>query len=781
MDSKSLEMLEFPRVREMLAGYASFPASRNLALSLTCTTVRQDVCLALERVAEAREMLVRQPDISVGEVVDSSAQVRAAGHGHVLEPAVIVGVGLTLGSVRRLRSRLSQSAAEFPHLWDIARQITPLRGLEESISRCLTPAAEMQDSASPELASIRRELGSSRQRLLAKLEGILRSPRGKRIVQDPVVTERSGRYVIPVKVESRREIRGIVHDVSNTGATVFLEPWSTVEIGNELRELALQEQREVERILRELSDSIGTCAEEVAGNIAIAAEVDLLMAKARFARRTRSVEPQIAADGPRAALRLVDARHPLLGDKAVPLSVEVGKDFSGLVITGPNTGGKTVALKTIGLLSLMAQAGLPVPAAKETCLPVLDGVFVDIGDEQSIEQTLSTFSWHVGNIVRIIGSATPRSLVLLDELGTSTDPAQGSALARAILRHFLALGTKTVATTHFSDLKAFAHSTPGLENASLDFDPVTLAPTYHLTTGVPGGSNALATASRLGLPHAIIDDARRMLSRGSEELEGLLAELMQDKEAADRLRRDLESQAAESARRTRELDEGLKRLRAQEHAIIHETRDRVVREAAALQKDIRQASSRLKKTQSREAVEGGRRTLAAARQQLGRKQWRPETEPVPADSGEIHAGDTVWLEEGGIHGTVLNVSPGVNQVEVRAGTSRITLSLSHVTKIQSPGNEEERARPPVTVPKTTAVPRELNLLGKRVEEAEALLEDYLDAASQAGLSEVRVIHGMGTGRLREAVRSRLTGHPLVTSFHAGERGEGGSGATVVQL
>jgi DNA mismatch repair protein MutS2 len=655
--------------------------------------------------------------------------------------------------------------------------------MEETISRCLTPAGEVQDSASPELAAIRRQLVSTRQRLLQRLEGIMQSPRGRRAVQDPIITEREGRYVIPLKIDARREIRGIVHDVSNTGATVFLEPWATVEVGNELRELALQEQREVERILRDLSDRLGEHEEEIGGNIAAAADIDLILAKARFARRTRSTEPHLPspADGHGMQLRLVNARHPLLGDRAVPLSVEIGRDFSVLVITGPNTGGKTVALKTIGLLSLMVQAGMPIPATAESRLPVFDGVFVDVGDEQSIEQTLSTFSWHVGNIVRILDVATPRSLVLLDELGTSTDPAQGSALARAILRHFLSLGATTVATTHFGDLKAFAHSTPGLENASLDFDPVTLAPTYHLTTGVPGGSNALATAARLGLPDAIIDDARGMLSRGSEELEDLLADLMAEKEQAEVLRQGLEEQATRAERQKTELEAGLERLRAQERSLIQDTRDRVVREAAVLQKDIRLAAARLKKEQSKEAVEQSRRILAAARDRLKDTEWRPEAGAAVSEPGEIRAGDTVWLKEAEVAATVLSISSKEGQVEVRAGPSRITLGLSGVVKVAPSRDPERRAIPPVTVPETAAVPRELNIIGKRVEEAEWLVEDYLDVASRAGLVEVRIVHGSGTGRLRDAVRERLARHTLVKSYRQGERGEGGNGATVVRL
>ena len=547
MDEKSLEMLEFHRIKDIIAGFTSFPASQKLALDLPCLTDHERISLLLGQSAEARNLLTREAEFSTGSIVDSREEVRMAARGRVLEPGTLVSIGQAMAATRRLHSKLSQISDEFTLLWDIACNIVPLSQLEKDIARCLTPDGEVLDSASPRLTVTRQQLRTTRQQLLKRLEAIIRSSRGRRIVQEPIITEREGRYVIPIKIDSRREIRGIVHDVSNTGATAFIEPWTTIEAGNELRELVVEEQREIERVLQELSAGAGSHEDEICRNIELIAEIDLILAKARYAHQAKATEASPVAfdEGNRpkgnenGVLRLVNARHPLLGDKAVPLSVEMGHDFSILVITGPNTGGKTVALKTIGLLSLMTQAGLPIPASEESYLPVFDGIFVDIGDEQSIEQTLSTFSWHMGNIIRIIGRATEHSLVLLDELGTSTDPAQGSALAQAILQHFLASGTITIATTHYSDLKAFAHATPGLQNASLDFDPDTLAPTYHLTVGIPGGSNALATAARLGLPPDIIEAAREMLAQGTQELETLLTDLMQEKEQAEVLHRDL--------------------------------------------------------------------------------------------------------------------------------------------------------------------------------------------------------------------------------------------------
>jgi DNA mismatch repair protein MutS2 len=482
----------------------------------------------------------------------------------------------------------------------------------------------------------------------------------------------------------------------------------------------------------------------------------------------------------------VDARHPLLGDKAVPLSLEMGQDFSVLVITGPNAGGKTVALKTIGLLSLMAQAGMPVPASEGSRLPVFDEVFVDIGDEQSIERTLSTFSWHMGNIIGIIGRSSSRSLVLLDELGVSTDPAQGSALARAVLLHFLSVGALTVATTHYSDLKAFAHATPGLRNASLDFDPLTLAPTYRLRVGVPGGSHTLATAARLGLPESILETARAMLARGSDELDGLLADLAAERGQIERLRDGLEQEQRRLKEREADLEARLQRLAAREQAAVQEVRDRLVREAAALQKDIRQAAAQLRRARSKEALEQGRQTLAAVRERLRGEEWQrqPDDQPEQAAPGEssIAPGDTVWLRDAGIPATVLSVSEKTGQVQAQAGSTMVSVGIDAVTKAGPAGKQSGQGPPVVTVPeRRQQVPRELHLLGKRVEEAVHMLDSYLDAAALSGLAEVRIVHGSGTGALRTAVRELLGSHPLVRSFRPGERGEGGNGVTIVAL
>jgi len=794
LDSKSLEMLDFRQISEIVAGFTSFSASRELALNLQPLSDYEQIFLLLGQSAEARHLLSLEPAFSIGETFDIREAVKIAAWGKVLEPQGLLEIQQTLTAMRQLRGSLEKISKEFPLLWNNASGIVELRRLEKDIASCLAPNGEVLDSASPRLAAVRRQLRQVRQQLLDRLKVTMESPRGRTVVQEPIITEREGRYVIPIRIEHRKEIKGIVHDVSNSGATVFIEPWVTVELGNTLRELVIEESHEIERILVSLSAKVGTHEIEISQSVALTAELDLAVAKAKYARKARATEPILTTfnkDGstlegkPAHVLRLVEARHPLLAEKAVPLSVEIGQDFSTLVITGPNTGGKTVALKTIGLLSLMAQAGIPIPASAESRIPVFDGVFADIGDEQSIEKTLSTFSWHIGNTVRIINSATERSLVLLDELGTSTDPAEGSALARSILLYFLSRGTMAVATTHFSDLKAFAHTTPGLQNASLDFDPVTLAPTYHLTIGIPGGSNALATAARLGLSPDIVSRAREMLTRGSEEMETLLTNLLEEKHGIEALRGDLKRKTDEAAQRNIELENERRRLAEEERETIQETRDRVVREAAELHQEIRRAVSALRKERTKERIEQAKQAFAAVREQLKNEVWQPKTREIgdeTEDEGRIAVGDMVRLREANLVTTVLSVSEETQQVEVQAGQAKLRLGLNSVEKVKvTPGTAPPEFTPVKRPAMSRPVSMELDLRGKRADEVEWELDSYLNAASLANLSEVRIIHGIGTGAVRKIVRELLASHPLVKSFRPGVRGEGGDGATVVRL
>jgi DNA mismatch repair protein MutS2 len=699
----------------------------------------------------------------------------------VLEPKTLLEIQRTLTSMRRTRRSLHGMAEELPRLWQRAQEMVELRPVEKEITRCLSQNGEVLDQASPNLANVRHRLRESRLHLYARLESIMKSARGQKIIQEAVVTEREGRYVIPVKIEFRREIKGITHDVSNTGATVFVEPWTTVELGNEVRELANEEKREVERILRKLSLEVGVREAEIAHSVSCLAELDVALAKARYARAVKASVPTLldfADKKEPAVIRLVEARHPLLGSNAVPLSVEIGRDFFGLVITGPNTGGKTVALKTVGLLSLMAQAGIPIPASPESSLPVFDDIFADIGDEQSIEQTLSSFSWHMGNVRRILTNATSRSLVLLDELGTSTDPAEGSALARAVLLHFLEQGVLTVATTHYGELKAFAHATPGLQNASFEFNPLTLMPTYRLTVGIPGGSNALATAAHLGILPSIIDRARSFLSSGAVELEAVLADVMAEKQKTESVRSQMEKERAEVEQRNAELKERLERLSLEEARAIQEARDRVVREAADLHRQIQQAAQELRREKSRERIEQAKKAMAGVRKELNTPAWKTGTEEPGAEP--IQAGDRVQVSDLGLQATVLSVSKETGEAEVQSGKLVFRLGPGSLRKVA--GGEPAAASPGrVTRPPARVITPELDLRGKHAEEVEVPLDMYLNDAALANLHEVRIIHGIGTGTVRQIVRDTLAAHPLVKSFRTANQNEGGGGATVVSL
>jgi DNA mismatch repair protein MutS2 len=795
LGDRDLELLEFHKVREILAGFTSFSASRELALNLVPLPDEEKVRLRLNESAEARRLLSLSPDTNVGEVTDIRETVKMAALGKVLQPQSLLEIQKTLSATHRLKGQLLNLSNELPLLSGLAEDIVTLDHLVKDIDDCLSPTGELLDTASPKLASVRHRMRDVRQELLTHLQAIITSPRGRRIVQEPIITEREGRYVIPIKVESRRQIKGIVHDVSNTEATVFIEPWTTTDTQNELRQLVAEEKDETERILRTLSGETGAFEGEITGNIELIADIDLALAKARYAREARATEPIIVAairntevEGhePVGVLRLAEARHPLLKKKAVPLSVEIGRDFSVLVITGPNTGGKTVALKTIGLLSLMGQAGLPIPAQAESRIPVFDGVYADIGDEQSIEQTLSTFSWHIGNIIRIINNATGQSLVLLDELGTNTDPGEGSALGRAILLHFLSQQTMAVATTHYTELKALAHATDGMENAALDVDPATVAPTYHLTVGIPGGSNALATASRLGLPEEIVTRARQMLSESSQEIETLLSHLVIEQKSVESLRQSLEKELREAEQIDADLKNRLRQLEEDRRRIIKQTRDEMSREAAELQIKIREAAAELRKEKSRERIEQAKRALAEAQERLDTEAWQVgstvETGGTEAEASPITAGDTVWLRDACVPATVLSVSEARGLVEVQAGKVKMTLGLDSVEK-RTPATGEVKTggtliRRDMRKPRVSL---ELDLRGKRAEEVEPLLDGYLNEASLSGLGRVRIIHGIGTGTVRQIVRESLASHPLVMSFHPGEQGEGGDGVTIVSM
>jgi len=786
MDTNSLSMLEFPRVRERLANYTSFTAGHELALALQPTTDADHVRLLLKQSAEARRLLSVRPDFHIGEAHDVREDAARAGKGAALDPLTLLRIQRTLAACRVARNGLQKISADLPALWGIAQDITLLPELEGEIGKCLSPAGEVLDSASAHLADVRWRLKDTRRQLQDRLTSIVKSKRGQEMLQEQLITERNGRYVLPVKIEAKRELKGIVHDVSNTGVTVFIEPMETIESGNELRQLEVEERQEIERILTALSAAVGAADEDIGLNIGILARLDLALAKALYAEKTRAIEPEIVTGAENRFLRLVNARHPLLRGEAVPLNVELGSDFSVLIISGPNAGGKTVALKTIGLLVLMAQSGLPVPCTDGTQVPVYDEVFADIGDEQSIEQTLSTFSAHIGNIARIVKRSTPNSLVLLDEIGISTDPGEGAALAQATLMHFVEKKTAVVVTTHYSELKAFAHLNKGLRNASLDFDPVTLMPTYRLSVGIPGGSNALNIAARFGLPEDIVSQARSIMSKGSQEVEAMMVDLAAERKRLAEAQRLIEQDKLRASDLSAALEGEISRIRGKEREMVREIQDNLNSEIAGLYRTIRETENELKKQRKKESLERARKAMENITKQADRHALQLN-ERLAAISGEeagaerIAVGDSVRLKDMDTVATVVSVDQGQGRLEAQVGDVRLSLRLDGVEKLDAPGpgalQERAEARPRTI----RTAPPELDLRGQRAEMVESTLDTYLNDAFMSQLPEVRIIHGYGTGAVRGVVREALAEHALVKSFRPGGQGEGGDGVTIAIL
>ncbi|MBI1885006.1 MAG: endonuclease MutS2, partial [Chloroflexi bacterium] len=755
--------------------------------------------------AEARKLAEMKPNLSLGAARDVRELVRQAALGHVLQPGELLDVEATLSLARSVRDTVNRLRVHLPLLAETCEAIEDFAPLIAEINRCVNQRAEIIDRASPVLAELRRQARHAHDRLTGQLQRLINSQAGRAAVQEPIITLRDGRYVIPVKAEMRGQIRGIVHDVSSSGATVFMEPLEAVELGNEWRELQLEEQREVERILRALSASVGEAADEIAAAVDALAEVDLALAKAKLGdalgARDLPVEgpEQPWLTEPPAQLRLVNARHPLLTGDVVPITVWVGRPsplprgrgkgegaFTALLITGPNTGGKTVALKTVGLLALMAQAGLAVPAEEGTRLPVFEGVHADIGDEQSIEQSLSTFSSHMGNIIGILREVTPNSLVLLDELGAGTDPTEGSALAKAVLQHLLRTGCLTLATTHHGELKAFAHETPGIANASVEFDPETLAPTYHLSIGLPGQSNALAIAQRLGLPEPILDEAKRSVAPEHLKVESLIVDLQRQRQAA-RAERKAETAAragAEAAQR--ELEKRLASLDAERQRTVEQARRQMEREVERARKRLQDAVRALEKaaaapSQRRlKALETARKLIRQVEEQVQKLEQRRKRPRGPLPP--IGPGDRVWVRGVPQPGEALSAPDAEGAVEVKLGSLRAKVKLSDVEAAEKAKLETRDSAPPPRVSSfESRVSPEVHVRGMTIDEALALIDQRLDEAFRQGAGTLRIVHGKGTGTLRRAVREALSKHPLVRSHAPASPREGGDGVTVVEL
>jgi DNA mismatch repair protein MutS2 len=794
VDEHALRVLEFNKVLDRLAGLTAFAGGHELALALRPSPRYEDVLERQQRLLEAVRLLSFRAPLNLNAAADVRPALAKAALGGVLDVHDLLAIAATQRVAQQVRNALGRLAASLPRLGALGAAMVEQPAVVDEIGRSLDQRGEVLDAASPALGVMRRDIRIAHDRLHAKLQAFLSSSVGRLAAQEPIVTLRDGRYVVPIKADFRGEVRGIVHDVSQSGATVFIEPLAVVDLANTWRELQIEEQREVERILRRLSGLVGDAAAELGANVERLAELDLLLAAARLGEELRpgglhclpSEErggaPEVWLTRAPAALDLRDARHPLLA-APVPISLHIGDADRVLLVTGPNTGGKTVALKTVGLLCLMAQAGLPVPAEPGSVLPVFEAVLADIGDEQSIEQSLSTFSGHLRNIIALLERAGPGSLVLLDELAAGTDPAEGAALARALLQHLLATGALTVATTHHGELKLFAHATPGVRNAAVKFDPVTLAPTYRITIGVPGRSNALAIAARLGLPEAILRAAQASLAPEEMAIDSLLADLHAEREAAAAARR-----AEEQARRRAE--EARAHVEQRLAGIDSERAERLDEAALALESEVaaaREALARVQRLAARERLPVSAAEVVEAKEAIVeatetarrlRRRSRRRRRVVSPRPEAIKPGMEVWLQGIPMAAEALSAPDQRGEVDVSLGGLRARVRLDQVVRVgPARGRAPERAALP---PPPLAV-EEIEVRGQTLDEALPLIEKFLDDGFRAGVPRLRVVHGKGTGKMRGAVRSLLASHPLVKSFAFAAAQEGGEGVTVVEM
>ncbi|MCI0783367.1 MAG: endonuclease MutS2 [Chloroflexi bacterium] len=803
MPEKALSTLEYEKVIERLARRCYTERGRALAAELRPSSDFAEVLHRQRLTADTRRLIELKPNLSLSDVHDVGGVVEAAALGRQLEPQELLDVRVTLDAARHLQGTIEKVRMHMEFLSVVAERIADFREVASEIGRCIDGKGEVVDSASPALRTLRRESRIAHERLTSRLQEVL--SKSKTALQEPIITLRDGRYVVPVKAELRSQLPGIVHNVSSSGATVFLEPMETVEMGNKWRELQAEEEREIARIMRDLSALVGSQAEEVAIALTALAEIDVLVAKVRYGESIGATQlPHDDADQrwlteEPGSLYLQNARHPQLTGDVVPVSMWLGEGgptsreassgeaFSVLLITGPNTGGKTVAIKTVGLLALMAQAGIPVPAEKDSRLPVFDAVFADIGDEQSIEQSLSTFSSHMGNIISILRASTHRSLVLLDELAAGTDPVEGSALAQSILTYLLRIGCLTVATTHHGELKAFAHSTEGISNASVEFDAESLAPTFRLHIGLPGQSNALAIAERLGMPKEVLAEAREGISPDRLEIESLISDLHKHRDEAQTASDEQRSAAGEARTARDRVTKELKSLEANRNRLIEETRKEMEAELQKTrvrlleaQKELAQAErlSVFERAKVVEVVQKETEAVAEDVKKVQKRERRKQSGPLP----EIGPGDRIYLHDVPTPGEAISAPDAAGDLEVKLGSLRARVNVKQIESVEkaSEVKPETREYEPSLLPTPMASP-ELDLRGLSVDEALILIDQRLDEAVRSGVKELRIIHGKGTGTLRRAVREMLAKHTLVESHAEAERRAGGDGVTVVEL
>ncbi len=791
MNFTALKTLEFIKIRDLLVELAGSTAGKEVALELVPSAIPEEVQSRLVQTAEANQIISAGLQVPLGGIREIRACTKRAELGAVLDPADFVAIAGTLYAARKMKTFFQPLQEMAPLLSQNAAYIVPLPGLENAINQSISEQGLVLDEASVELQRIRRETRLLQQRIKEKVDHILHSAEYQKYFQDALVTVRGDRYVIPIKQEYRHQFPGIVHDQSASGATLFIEPMAVVNMNNDIMQLTAAEKNEVLRILTALSGKVGAAAQSIYENIHQLAHLDFTFAKARLAIRMNAVLPVINSNG---YVGLLQARHPLIPkDKVVPIDVELGKTFTTLLITGPNTGGKTVSLKTVGLFALMAQAGLFIPALSGSTMPVFQNVYADIGDEQSIEQSLSTFSGHMTNLVRILQEVSSHDLVLIDEIGAGTDPEEGAALAMAILEYLQEIGAATIATTHYSELKTFAYTRPGVENGSVEFDVQTLRPTYRLLIGVPGSSNAFAISKRLGLSDMVIDRARQLMSTEHKEFATVLEELetqrnsyieraslIQTKEQEiELLQRRLQREQNEWREKKQDLQ---RKARDEAASLIRQTR----REAESLIKELKEQFAVNEEKQRQNKIQQIRKRLQQRTGALtGLEHPAIDEDMKPVDMKAVKPGDEVYVATLGKNGSVLSV--GADDLTVQIGILKMNVSANDclVSKKSTVTVKEakiERKTPArLNVAQLQGVSRQIDIRGMTIDEAVPTLDKFIDDAVMTNLPEVLVIHGKGTGALRKGVRRYLENHPNVQKVKIGEYNEGGDGVSVAVL
>ena len=783
MEKRVLKTLEYDKILAMLKERASCCISRELVDTMEPSGDFDTVERELKLTAEAETLFYKTGRSPVDDFPDMRHCLERMHAALFLSTGELLGIASCLKAARIAKDILAKEVGEESYLYNLAGLLITHRSAEEEINRCIINEDEIFDGASPALARIRRAMRLANEKVREKLNSMIRSTAYQKYLQEPIITIRNGRFVIPVKQEYRQQVPGLIHDQSSSGATLFIEPSAVVELGNEYKKLLAEEADEIERILTELTAMLAPYADEIREDLNIMGQLDLVFAKAKLSRELHAVLPRLNRNN---YVRIVRGRHPLIpADRVVPIDIWIGRDYRSLIITGPNTGGKTVTLKIVGLFALMVQSGIFVPANEGSEFPVFEHIYADIGDEQSIEQSLSTFSSHMKNIVGILDRADENSLVLLDELGAGTDPIEGAALAMSILEELNDRHCICVSTTHYSEIKAFAMTHEGMENASMEFDIDRLCPTYRLYIGIPGKSNAFEISSRLGLPNSIIDKAKGFLKGEDVRFEDIISSAQsqhriaeEERKMAEEARAELEKLRADAERERRKLDEDRNRLqaKAKEDAkrIVADTKremEKLIVEIRSIKDIDRSAADRV--------IQAARDTLRATETAVNEQEAiTKEDNTKPPKT--VRAGDTVNIVTLDQKATVLSAPDSKGEVMVQAGVMKLNVKLKDIRLI-----EEKKAAAPtsgkVGLGAGKQVGLELDVRGMLVDEANIIVDRYLDDAYNAGLSEVNIIHGKGTGALRAGVQAFLKRHPLVKGYRMGSYGEGDAGVTVVTL